>query len=417
MTPRNTRQTPVRTLSDLTPDPKNANRGTSRGRDALAHSVRAYGTGRAVLIDRHGVVIAGNKTVEEAKAQGLGLRVIETDGSELIAVQRRDLDLASDASAKALAVADNRTAELGLEWDESALTDLHAAGIDLTAFWTDDEFAELVAAPAAGLTDENAVVAPGPTAFVRGDLIALGRHRLLCGDATSAEDVERLLDGATPLLMATDPPFGVDYDPAWRHRVYPEQRTAIGRVANDDRADWTEAWRHFTGDVAYVWHAGLQAATVATSLETAGFDLRSQIIWAKQHFALSRGHYHWQHEPAWYAVRRGATAQWCGDRCQSTVWEVPNLNPLGGTGSPENAVTGHGTQKPVRLFEIPLLNHTHPGDVLYDPFGGSGTAIIAAEKTGRICVALEIDPQYVQAAVSRWEAFTGQQAARVGGVQ
>lgn len=213
MTRRNAPNAPEPTLLDLISDPRNANRGTVRGRDALGHSLRTYGAGRAVLIDRHGVVIAGNKTVEEAKAQGLGLRVIETDGSELIAVRRRDLDLASDASAKALAVADNRTAELGLEWDESALTDLHAAGIDLTAFWTDEEFAELVAAPAAGLTDENAVVAPGPTAFVRGDLIALGRHRLLCGDATSAADVARLLDGAAPPLMVTDPPYGVDYDP------------------------------------------------------------------------------------------------------------------------------------------------------------------------------------------------------------
>ena len=222
MTPRNTRQTPVRTLSDLTPDPKNANRGTSRGRDALAHSVRAYGTGRAVLIDRHGVVIAGNKTVEEAKAQGLGLRVIQTDGSELIAVQRCDLDLASDASAKALAVADNRTAELGLEWDEAVLRDLDEAGVDLSTFWTDDEFEALLATPTVGLTDENAVVTPGPTSFVRGDLVVLGRHRLLCGDATSAADVDRVLDGARPALTATDPPYGVGYDPVWRHVAYPD---------------------------------------------------------------------------------------------------------------------------------------------------------------------------------------------------
>lgn len=188
-------------------------------------------------------------------------------------------------------------------------------------------------------------------------------------------------------------------------------------MTNDDRADWTEAVALFPGDVIYAWHGGLLAGTAASALEAAGFALRAQIIWAKQHFTIGRGHYHWGHEPCWFGVRRGATAHWCGDRCQSTLWEVPNLNPLGGTRTGENAVTGHATQKPVRLFEIPLLNHTHPGDGLYDPFCGSGTAIIAAEKTGRICFALEIDPQYVQAAVSRWEAFTGQQAARVGGVQ
>ena len=415
MTKRPTPATDMRTLSDLTSDPRNANRGTPRGREALRHSLHAFGAGRAVLIDRHGVVIAGNKTVAEARAQGLGLRVIESDGSELIAVQRRDLDLASDDRAQALALADNRVGELDLVWDETTLQELHAAGVELAAFWTDEELAALFAEPVTGLTDENAVVAPGPTAFARGDLVALGPHRLLCGDATSADDVDRVLAGVPPALMTTDPPYGVQYTPAWRHDVYPGQRTAVGRVVNDDRADWTDAWRLFTGDVAYVFHAGLRAATVAASLEAAGFDLRSQIIWVKQHFALSRGHYHWGHEPAWYAVRRGATARWCGDRQQSTVWEVPNLNPVGGLREGENAPTGHGTQKPVRLVEIPLLNHTQPGETLFDPFCGSGTALIAAEKTGRRCVALEIDPQYVQVAVARWEAFTGQSATVVGG--
>ena len=415
MIPRNTPDTPLHTLADLTPDPKNANRGTPRGRDALAQSLRDYGAGRAVLIDRHGTVIAGSKTVAEAQAQGVGLRVVESDGTELIAVQRRDLDLATDARAQALAVADNRVAELDLAWDEATLRDLHAAGVDLSPFWTDAEFAALVAEPLTGRTAENAVVAPGPTDMVRGDLVALGRHRLLCGDATAADEVARVLAGVAPALMVTDPPYGVQYTPAWRHDAYPEQRTAVGTVTNDDRADWTAAWRLFPGDVAYVWHAGLHAATVASNLETAGFELRAQVIWFKQHFALSRGHYHWRHEPCWYAVRRGATAQWCGDRRQSTVWEVPNLNPVGSPSGPEDAVTGHGTQKPVRLFEIPIGNHAQPGDAVYDPFVGSGTSIIAAEKTGRRCVALEIDPQYVQVAVSRWEAFTGESAVKIGG--
>ena len=168
MTPRNTPDTPLHTLADLTPDPKNANRGTPRERDALAQSLRDYGAGRAVLIDRHGTVIAGSKTVAEAQAQGVGLRVVESDGTELIAVQRRDLDLATDARAQALAVADNRVAELDLAWDEATLRDLHAAGVDLSPFWTDAEFAALVAEPLTGRTAENAVVAPGPTDMVRG---------------------------------------------------------------------------------------------------------------------------------------------------------------------------------------------------------------------------------------------------------
>ena len=407
--------TPVRTLADLAPDPKNANRGTARGREAVAHSVRAYGPGRAVLIDRHGRIVAGNKTVAAAKAAGLGLTVIESDGTELVAVQRTDLDLVSDERAKALAVADNRTAELGLEWDEAVLRELEAAGVDLTAFWTEDEFDALVADPPNSQADANAVVAPGPTEIVRGDVFALGRHRVLCGDATVAADVARVLDGVSPHLMVADPPYGVSYAPAWRHDAYPAQRTAVGRVANDDRVDWTAAWSLFPGDVAYVWHAGLHAGAVAAHLMAAGFELRSQIVWVKQHFALSRGHYHWQHEPAWYAVRRGARAHWCGDRTQRTVWDLPNLNPLGGQASAADAVTGHGTQKPVGLFEIPIRNHTQPGDAVFDPFVGAGTAIIAAETTGRSCRALDIDPVYVQVAVSRWEVFTGESAVKIGG--
>ena len=400
-------------IVDLVSDPRNANKGTARGRDALAQSLRTYGAGRAVLIDRHGCVIAGNKTVEEAKRLHIPLRVVKTDGQHLIAVQRQDLDLKTDARAQALAIADNRVGELDLEWDVDMLKQLHAGGLDLSAFWTESEFAALFAEVKTGLTDENAVIEPGPTDIVRGELIVMGRHRLLCGDATSAGDVRRLLDGMSPLLMTTDPPYGVSYDPAWRHRVNPAQRTAVGRVLNDDRAEWTAAWQLFPGAIAYVWHAALKAPTVAADLEAAGFTIRSQIIWQKQHFALSRGDYHWAHEPAWYAVR--GKGHWRGDRRQSTVWEVPNLNPMGGTRAAENAVTGHGTQKPVRLFELPILNHTDPNTAVYDPFCGSGTAIIAAEKLGRACLGMELDPRYVQAAVTRWEAFTGQRAVRQRG--
>jgi len=397
-------------LESLVPDPQNANRGTDRGREALALSLREYGPGRAVLIDRRGRIIAGNKTVEQAKRLNIPLRVVKTDGRHLIAVQRNDLDLRTDARAKALAIADNRVGQLDLEWDVAMLKQLQADGLDLSAFWTAEEFAALFADPTSGLTDENAVVEPGPTELVRGDLVILGRHRLLCGDATSAGDVSTLLTGATPMLMTTDPPYGVEYDPAWRHRMHPHQRTAVGRVQNDDRAEWTQAWQLFPGSIAYVWHAGLKAPQVAGDLDAAGFTIRSQIIWVKQHFALSRGDYHFQHEPAWYAVR--GKGRWCGDRRQTTVWEVPNLNPMGGTRAVDNAITGHGTQKPVRLYEIPILNHTHVGDAIYDPFSGSGTAIIAAEKLGRTCYALEIDPRYVQAAMTRWEAFTGHSASR-----
>jgi hypothetical protein len=157
-----------------------------------------------------------------------------------------------------------------------------------------------------------------------GDLWILGTHRLLCGDATSAADVERLFGAASPALMVTDPPYGVEYDPGWRDRAGLGKARQSGAVANDDKVDWTAAYWLFPGDVAYVWHAGVHASEVAAGLETVGFRIRAQIIWAKQHFALSRGDYHWQHEPCWYAVREGKSSGWSGDRTQSTLFMAGN---------------------------------------------------------------------------------------------
>jgi DNA modification methylase len=155
----------------------------------------------------------------------------------------------------------------------------------------------------------------------------------------------------------------------------------------------------FPGSVAYVWHAGRHASTVQESLEATGFEVRSQIIWAKDRFALSRGHYHWQHEPCWYAVR--GSAAWHGDRKQSTLWQIAARDDAG---------HGHGTQKPVECMKRPIENNSSPGQAVYEPFSGSGTTIIAAEITGRSCHAIELMPQYVDVAVERWQAFTGETA-------
>ena len=405
------RQTPIQSLDDLQPDPLNANRGTDRGREALRRSLHTYGAGRSIVIDKRGRILGGHKTVEQAKHLGLPITVVPTTGETLVVVQRVDLDARTDPRAQELALADNRVGELDLDWDPAILQQLQADGLDLGLFWTTEEFERLLGeGTQAGQTDENAVVTPGATDIVRGDLFALGRHRLLCGDATDPADVHHLLEGQVPRLMVTDPPYGVAYDPAWRHRMDPRQRTAVGRVANDDRVDWRAAFALFGGDVAYVWHAGLFAGPVAAALQSSGFALRNQIIWVKQHFALSRGEMHWAHEPCWYAVRKGRPSHWQGDRRQTTVWDVPNLNPFGGSRDGENAVSGHGTQKPVRLWERPILHHTTTRDTLYDPFCGSGTAVIAAEKTGRTCVAMDLDPQYIHVTRTRWEAFTGQRA-------
>ncbi len=269
---------------------------------------------------------------------------------------------------------------------------------------------------AAGLTDEDEVPdLPAAPVTRPGDLWLLGRrkkHMVLCGDATASEATARLLAGQRPpVLMVTDPPYGVDLDPQWREEAGLNARTRQGgKVANDDRVDWSEAWALFPGAVAYVWHAGIHAAAVALGLQACAFEIRSQIIWVRQHFAISRGAYHWRHEPCWYAVRKGETGHWRGDRTQTTVWEVANLNPFGGEGAAENEATGHGTQKPVEIMRRPILNHTRPGEACYDPFLGRGSTLIAAESTGRICYGMDIDPKYVDVAVLRWQRFSGQQA-------
>ena len=391
-------------------DDQNANRGTARGRRLLEDSLKTYGAGRSVLTDRTGRVIAGNKTVEQARALRMPIQVVESDGRRLIVVRRTDLDL-NDTRARALAIADNRVAELDLAWDSGVLDQLRKGGLALDGWWTEDEWTALVGQPPGDEAAANAVLEPGTTSITRGDLFQLGRHRLLCGDATEAADVTRLLDGAVPVVMATDPPYGVEYNPAARHTAYPGQRTAVGRVLNDDCAAWPAAFQHFPGPVVYAWHAGKHSAAAAGALTSVGFDLRAQIMWFKSHYALSRSGYHYQHEPAFYAVRRKTTAPWYGDRTQSTVWSVPNLNAFGGSkGDRDNVRTAHSTQKPVRLFEIPFHNHTRSGEAVYDPFVGSGTAIIAAEKTGRVAYAMDLDPRYVQVAIDRWEAYTGQRA-------
>ena len=243
-----------------------------------------------------------------------------------------------------------------------------------------------------------------------------GGHRLLCGDSTVATDVERVLGGAEPHLMVTDPPYGVEYDPNWRNQRGLALRreegvegaigggTAVGRVLNDDRADWREAWALFPGDVAYVWHAGLHAGEVEASLLAAGFIIRSQIIWDKTRLVIGRGDYHWRHEPCWYAVRRGKVGHWAGDRSQTTIWAIGHFK----------SETGHGTQKPVECMRRPIENNSSPGQAVYEPFSGSGTTIIAAEMTGRAAHAIELSPQYVDVAVKRWQEFTGKQAALDG---
>lgn len=247
----------------------------------------------------------------------------------------------------------------------------------------------------------------------RGDVYLLGEHRLMCGDSTNAEDVGRLLDGGEPVLMVTDPPYGVSYDPQWRNTsIFAKAKRATGKVTNDDQADWSLAWALFPGNVAYVWHSAKHSPVVAKSLTDNSYELIAEIIWAKHHFAISRGDYHWQHEPCWYAVRKGCKHNWQGSRKESTVWEISNNSAFGSKNNEE--ATGHGTQKPLECMARPIRNSSAEGESVYDPFVGSGTTLIACEKLNRKCYAMEIDPVYCDIVVARWEKETGKKAVKCG---
>ncbi|MCU4654491.1 site-specific DNA-methyltransferase [Roseibacterium sp. SDUM158016] len=385
-----------RSVADLVPFANNARTHSEAQVAQIAASIREFGFNNPVLVDGSNGIIAGHGRVMAARKLGL---------AEVPVIKLAHL---SETQKRAYILADNRLAEMA-GWDRELLSlelaDLDELGVDLGGLGFDG--AELDALLGHGATDPREEATPeSPVDPVSrtGDLWVLGSHRLLCGDATSPTDVSRLLGDVRPHLMVTDPPYGVEYDPDWRNRAGASETKRIGKVMNDDRADWREAWALFPGEVAYVWHGALHATTVAESLVACGFDIRSQIIWAKERHVLSRGHYHWQHEPCWYAVK--GRGHWSGDRTQSTLWQIPSRD--------QDATTIHGTQKPVECMRRPMLNNSSPGQAVYEPFSGSGSTIIAAETTGRAAYAMELDPAYVDVAVQRWQAFTGKQAVLDG---
>lgn len=383
-------------IDRLVPSPRNARTHNDAQVAEIAGSIRAFGFSNPILVGDDNDVIAGHGRLAAARLLQLAeVPVIVLAG--LSEIQRRQLMLA-----------DNRIA-MNAGWDTDLLRlelqDLSAIGADLSLLgFTKKELAVALSAHGdGGLTDENEIPALADTAVtVAGDIWCLGEHRIGCGDSTDPETVTALLGDALPVLMVTDPPYGVKYDPTWRHRSGVNKSTRIGKVQNDERADWADAWGLFPGSIAYIWHGALHSSTVAQSLEKQGFQIRAQIIWAKERLVIGRGDYHWQHEPCWYAVR--TKGNWTGDRKQTTLWTISS----GG----QDTETVHGTQKPVECMRRPMLNNTDIGQAVYDPFLGSGTTLIAAETAGRICYAIEIDPRYIDVAVRRWQAFTGKIAMR-----
>ena len=388
-----------RKVSSLTPYARNSRTHSDEQIAQIAASIREWGWTIPVLVDADGGIIAGHGRI--LAAQRLGIEDVPC----MVAAGW------SEEKKRAYVIADNKLA-LNAGWDDETLrlelSELDGLGFDLSLTgFGGDELQVLLADHTAGLTDPDAVPdAPEIPVTVAGDVWLLGRHRIVCGSSTEADTVAKVLGDVRPHLMVTDPPYGVEYDPGWRNQAGAASTRRIGKVLNDDRADWREAWSLFPGDVAYVWHGALHAATVAESLVAEGFTIRSQIIWAKERLVLSRGDYHWQHEPAWYAVRSSGTGHWAGDRKQTTIWRISSKD--------QDTDTVHGTQKPVECMKRPIENNSSPGQAVYEPFSGSGTTIIAAEMTGRHCHAVELSPAYVDVAVKRWQDFTGQQATLEG---
>lgn len=413
--------------AELVPYAKNARKHSAEQVAQLAGVIREFGFVVPVVIDGDKGLKAGHGRVLAAQLLGM---------PEVPAVQLTHL---SEKQWRAFVLADNQIA-LNAKWDDDLLrvelADLRLEAFDLSLLGFPAKELEDRLGTNAGLVDENIVPEPPKRAVSRvGDIWQLGKHELACGDCTKAGVVERLLRGRIPALMCTDPPYGVSYDPLWRHEAgINKNRDRQGKVKNDDRADWKEAWDLFPGDVVHVWHGGLHSATVQRSLEAAGFEMRAQIVWVKDRFALSRGHYHWRHEPAWYAVRRGKTARWRGGRKQDTTWRIEGLldkalaarvlEQVKKTGTQDtvweipltvdDGSTSHGTQKPVECMRRPMRNSTAPDGLVYEPFCGSGSSLIAAETIGRSCLAVELDPLYVDVAVLRWQAFTGLRATLQG---
>lgn len=369
----------------------------------IAASIAEFGFTNPILAGSDGVIVAGHGRLAAAQKMGLAHVPVVV------------LDHLSPTQRRALVIADNRIAE-NAGWDEAMLalelSALEMDGFDLDLVGFDAGELEVLLDGRSEPGDAGADTEPEIDRAEElrekwdvetGQLWQLGEHRLLCGDSTKAEDVERVLGGEKPHLMVTDPPYGVEYDADWRNHALRSDGSAIagraiGKVVNDDRADWREAWALFTGEVAYVWHAGVFSHIVAQSLEACSFEMRALICWAKSNFAIGRGHYHHKHEPCWYCVRKGGTGHWVGDHSQTTLWEIAK---------PAKSETGHSTQKPIECMAKPIKNNSNPGDLVYEPFSGSGTTLIACENLGRRCRAIEISPAYVAVALERWHQHTG----------
>lgn len=379
-------------IRDLKPHPRNPRKLSKHDYEHLQKSLDKFGLIDKPIINTDDMIIGGHQRIA----------VLKKSGAKEVECWAPKATL-SEKEIDELNIRLNRATG---EWEWDTLANEWEVNDLLEWGFTEEELSIDLSA-AADEAEENAVLEPPKDPITRlGDLYELGEHRLICGDSTLPEVVAKVLDGAEPILMVTDPPYGVEYDPDWRGKAGKGQK-ASGKVKNDDRVNWSLAWHLFPGSVGYVWHAGKFCSEVQKSLEQAEYEVIAQIIWAKQNFALSRGDYHWQHEPCWYTVKKGHNHNWQGARDQSTVWEISNLNAFGT--NQEDERTAHSTQKPLECMRRPIRNNSAEGEGVYDPFLGSGTTLIAAEQLKRKCYGIELDPAYCNIIVQRWIKYRKEQ--------
>lgn len=380
--------------TELRPYEKNARKHQKKDVENIAKSIQKYG-----MIDAIGIWGEDN-TIVEGHGRWLACKKLKID---LVPVVR--LDHLTDEQRREYAIAHNATAELS-EWDVDFLAE-ELKSLDLSDFDFDfglelaEEFGDAVEDDVPEVDELSE-----PTAKP-GDIWKLGRHRLMCGDSTSVEDVEKLMDGVKADLLLTDPPYNVAYEGKTKDKL---------RIENDSMGD--DAFRSFLasaffaadnvmkpGAVFYIWHAESEGYNFRGACADNGWKVRQCIIWNKNTMVMGRHDYQWKHEPCLYGWKEGAGHLWASDRKQTTVinWERPSKSEI------------HPTMKPVGLFDYQIKNNTKGGDIVLDLFNGSGTTIMACEQNGRIAYAMELDPRYVDAAIKRWETFTGEKAVLLNG--
>jgi DNA modification methylase len=408
-------------LDRLTLDPGNSCLHDKRNLEVIEGSIRELGAGRSILMDADGIVRAGNGTAVSAKAAGITkARVITTDGTELIVVQRTDL---TGAKAVAAGLADNRASDLhtydadqlkhqleeigDLEFDlgDIGLADHEVE--DLLASLGDDDDDEAEEPPP---PEEPLPPPPAKPKTKLGDLIILGNHRLICGDSTLPATFEKVTAGASVTMILTDPPYGVDYSGQAESMHYGDKkggkpRQKIAGDADPDAASriLTSALTAASGEMCFVWCAPQFHDLAKDAIRATAWKVFALIVWNKNHanFGAMGARYKPKFEMA--IVGKTKTIPWHGPNNEVTVWDCDR--------SAKNEF--HPTQKPVALFSRAIANHTRKGEVIYDPFLGSGTTLIAAEQLGRTCYGVELDPGYCDVIAGRWESATGRKAERV----